>query len=113
MLFSSTNFGPGAIRGFCKKNVCSVNAKSIKVKAFKFLNTGSWQGKNTILSIDTGIDNYEDGKEFAVAFAANSEVDTKLIYIPCVKNNRWYVSSNCYTDGGAGPNGFFFVVLTI
>ena len=91
----------------------ALNAKSIKVKAFKFLNTGSWQGKNTILSIDTGIDNYEDGKEFAVAFAANSEVDTKLIYIPCVKNNRWYVSSNCYTDGGAGPNGFFFVVLTI
>lgn len=93
--------------------VSALNAKSIKVKAFKFLNTGSWQGKNTILSIDTGIDNYEDGKEFAVAFAANSEVDTKLIYIPCVKNNRWYVSSNCYTDGGAGPNGFFFVVLTI
>ena len=94
-------------------DISALNAKSIKVKAFKFLNTGSWQGKNTILSIDTGIDNYEDGKEFAVAFAANSEVDTKLIYIPCVKNNRWYVSSNCYTDGGAGPNGFFFVVLTI
>lgn len=93
--------------------LCSVNAKSIKVKEFKFLNTGSWQDKNSILSIDTGIGGYEDGKDFAVAFAANSEVDTKLIYIPCVKNKRWYVSSNCYADGGAGPNGFFFVVLTI
>ena len=34
LLFSSTNFGPGAIRGFCKKNVCSVNANKISFDVF-------------------------------------------------------------------------------
>ena len=111
-LFSSTNYGPGEIRGFCKKNICSVNAKCIKIKAFKFMNTGSWQNKNTILSTDTGIE-CDGEKDFAVVIGANSETDTKLLYTPCIKNGHWYVSSNCYTDGGAGPNGFFFVVLTV
>ena len=101
------------IRKDMETEISTLNANSIKVKAFKFINTGSWQDKNTILSVDTGIDNYEDGKDFAVAFAANSEIDTRLIYTPCVKNKHWYVSSNCYTDGGAGPNGFFFIVLTV
>ena len=89
-----------------------LNAKSVKVKAFKFLYTKSWQDKNTILSLDTGIE-CDDGKDFAVVIGANSEIDTKLLYTPCIKNGHWYVSSNCYTDGGAGPNGFFFVVLTV
>ena len=84
LLFSSTNFGPGAIRGFCKKNVCSVNAKSVKIKAFKFLRTKSWQNKNTILSLDTGIE-CDEGKDFAIVIGANSETDTKLLYTPCVK----------------------------
>lgn len=91
--------------------VSALNAKSIKLKTFKYLRTMSWQDKNTIQSIDTGID-CEEEKDFAIVVAANSEIDTKLLYTPCIKNGHWYVSSNCYTDGGAGPNGFFFVVLT-
>ena len=90
----------------------SVNAKCIKIKEFNFMNTGSWQNKNTILSTDTGIE-CDGEKDFAVVIGANSETDTKLLYTPCIKNGHWYVSSNCYTDGGAGPNGFFFVVLTV
>ena len=89
----------------------SRTSDGIKIKAFKFLTTGAWQDKNTIKNIDTGVE-CNDGKDFAIAFSANQEIDTKLLYTPCIKNNHWYVSSNCYTDGGAGPNGFIFVAFT-
>ena len=83
--------------------------KALKVRVTKSLTTEKWQDSNTVKSIDTGID-FTTG-DIPVVCSRNSANSSNLTFTPCLKDNRWYISSNCSIPGGGGPDSILFIVL--
>ena len=75
------------------------------------MSTREWQGQDTVKSIDTGIDSMTD--DIPVIYLNNSADSSKLTFIPCLKDNHWYISSDCSIPSGGGPDSIMFIVLNV
>lgn len=75
------------------------------------MNTGTYQGANEVRSLDTGIDLVTG--DIPVVWSFNNVDYTKLTYIPCLKDNHWYISCNSTGNQGGGPDIINFVILNI
>ena len=89
----------------------ALTEKTLKVRVKKSLSTMEWQGQDTVKSIDTGIDSMTD--DIPVIYLNNSADSSKLTFIPCLKDNHWYISSDCSIPSGAGPDSIMFIVLNV
>lgn len=91
--------------------VGSLTEKALKIRVKKSLSTGEWQGSNTVKSIDTGIDYMTN--DIPVIYSNNSANSSKLTFIPCLKDNHWYISSNCSFPEATEPDSIMFIVLNV
>ena len=82
----------------------------ITLRASKFLTTGAYQTAGTVKYIDTGI-GFKSG-DICVVYSANGSETSNIIYVPCVKEDHWYISCNTPAVGG-GPDGFQVLVINI
>ena len=73
------------------------------------MSTGAWQAAGSVKSIDTGI-GVEPG-DVCIVNSWNNMDTSKLTYIPCTNDNKWYISSNAPSDEGAGPDTIRITVL--
>lgn len=96
-------------RSNVQDQIDQLNGNSLVVRIRKRMSTGSYQGAGTVRAIDTGVD-YSSG-DICIVQSVNRFSTSTLYYIPCLYNNRWYISSNAPADSGAGPDAIEFVVL--
>lgn len=89
--------------------VNELNGK-ITLRASKYLTTGAYQTEGTVKSVDTGVD-FETG-DICIVYSANGSETSNIVYVPCVKEDHWYISCNSPKPGG-GPDGFQVLVINI
>ena len=94
-----------------RDSISQLTEKTLKVRVKKSLSTGEWQAQDTVKSIDTGIDSMTD--DIPVIYLNNSADSSKLTFIPCLKDNHWYISSYCSIPSGGGPDSIIFIVLNV
>ena len=95
--------------GFLQAKICSLNSRSLVIREQKNMSTGAWQEPGTVKSIDTGI-GVEPG-DVCIVNSWNNTDTSNLTYIPCLKDARWYISSNAPSDKGGGPDTIRITVL--
>ena len=49
--------------------------------------------------------------DIPIVYSNNAADSSKLTFIPCLKDNHWYISSNCSMPVAAGPDSIMFIVL--
>lgn len=74
------------------------------------MTTGAYQTEGTVKSVDTGVD-FETG-DICIVYSANGSETSNIVYVPCVKEDHWYISCNSPKPGG-GPDGFQVIVINI
>ena len=94
-----------------RSDITNLNEKTLKIRVKKSLSTGEWQGQDTVKSIDTKIDSMPN--DIPVIYLNNSADSSKLTFIPCLKDNHWYISSDCSIPSGGGPDSIMFIVLNV
>lgn len=92
-------------------DITQLTEKTLKVRVKKSLSTMEWQGQDTVKSIDTGIDSMTD--DIPVIYLNNSADSSNLTLTPCLKDNHWYISSDCSIPSGGGPDLIMFIVLNV
>lgn len=100
MLFSSTNFGPGAIRGFCKKNVCSVNANkaTITISPIKINGTGNIfstihiDSKYKLINIIVQYIGSDEGKYRITSILRVNDIDY-LVFLSATLDTNSYINA--------------------
>lgn len=97
------------VNGKLNGDIASLTENTLKIRVKKSLTTEKWQGPDTAKSVDTGID-FTTG-DIPIVYSNNSFDSSKLTFTPCLKDNHWYISSNCSFPENAGPESIMFIVL--